>query len=750
MKDEVLESVRELTAERLGLTPEAVDVDSTFAMLGGDSLSMVSLVRRVEGRFGARVTLRSLFDGNDTPRKLAHALTTPESVVTPAADPAPATVPVEPPAEPYGLYAAQLKLAEDMVDKVTALMARQLDTLAGGAPPAAEPSRTPVVPLSTPALPGMCDFSLYFFGDYPDPRPGSGYDDLVEAAEFADRNGFHTLWMPERHFNSFGALFPNPSVLAAALATRTSRIRLHAGSVVLPLHNPIRVAEEWSMVDNLSRGRAGLCVASGWHAHDFALAPDNFGRHRELMHDQLATVRSLWAGKAIPATSGTGEAIEVRLHPRPVQPEPPLFVAVVGNPDSYRRAAREGLGIVTNLMSQTVAQLAENIALYRRTRAEHGLAPEAGRVVVLVHSYVGDDLETVRREAAEPFKAYLRSSLHLLADLAGALGIHGDLAEADEGDVSYLLDEAYERYCADRALIGTVESCRPIVEALVAAGADELACFIDFGLPGDRMLTALPALARLRAQEGKPGRGKDGPGVERRRPEPAVPISPAQRRLWIVEQMYPGRADYWEPKGLLLEGELDRVALQGALDRVIARHPQLRSTFHESAGRVTQEFAPPAPVLCPLIDLPGLPAEEAFARLAGDLREATPDLAQGPPFLARLAELGGDRHLLFLLAHHIVFDSFSTAVFARDLAAFYRAWPETPADLPGLPALRAPEARAEDLDFWVRELDGAQVLALPEDHPGAARRGRGVTRSSPPGWATPWKRGRGSTAPPRS
>nr|WTB09071.1 LLM class flavin-dependent oxidoreductase [Streptomyces antimycoticus] len=79
-------------------------------------------------------------------------------------------------------------------------------------------------------------------------------------------------------------------MLAAALAARTSRIRLNAGSVVLPLHHSVRVAEEWSVVDNISGGRAGLCVASGWHATDFALAPHHFGRHREVMYEQLKVV----------------------------------------------------------------------------------------------------------------------------------------------------------------------------------------------------------------------------------------------------------------------------------------------------------------------------------------------------------------------------------------------------------------------------------------------------------------------------
>ncbi|MDR8414087.1 amino acid adenylation domain-containing protein [Nonomuraea sp. 3-1Str] len=743
--------IRSLTAERLGLAPADVDVDATFVALGGDSLSLVSLTRQVAGEFGVRVPLRALFDEADTPRKLAEAVTGGGEVDTPP-PPTPESGPEVATTDLADVCAAQLRLAESMVDKVTGLIARQLDVLASRPapqPPAQVVSPPPSVtaprttaplttaPLTTAparshpdrAVTGACDFSLYFFGNYPDQEADARYAHIVAAAEFADRQDFHALWIPERHFHSFGGLFPNPSVLAAALATRTSRVRLHAGSVVLPLHDPIRVAEEWSMVDNLSQGRAGLCVASGWHANDFALAPGSYDDRRNLMIERLGTVRRLWAGEKIPVTSGTGETIEVGLFPRPVQPRPPLYVAVVGSPDSYRRAAENDLGIVTNLMSQSIGQLAANIALYRRARAEHGLDPAAGRVVVLVHTYMGDDLDRVRQEAYGPFREYLRASLHLLGDLAGSLGIEGDVTRADQQDLEYLLDEAYERYRLERALIGTPESCRPIADSLIAAGVDEIACFVDFGLPGERMLAGLPKLSALRDEVAAPPARPQADQPVR----PPAPASPAQRRLWIVEQMYPGRHDYWEPKGILLEGALDVEALLGALHRVIARHPQLRSRFRESEGRILQFFHAPGPVRCPVVDLTGRTVEEAHAELARELRGRTRDLSEGPLVLATLAVLGADRHMLFLLAHHIVFDSFSTGVFARDLAAFYRAWPDPPADLPALPA--AVEARPGhtpgDIAFWTGELAGVQVLTLPTDHAVAgshAVRGASLTR----------------------
>lgn len=126
-------------------------------------------------------------------------------------------------------------------------------------------------------------FSLFYFAA-DDSRSGADkYRLYLEGADYADRHGFEAVWTPERHFHESGGLYPNPSVLSAALAVTTQQIKLRAGSVVLPLHHTIRVAEEWSVIDNLSRGRVGLSFTSGWIPNDFAFFPERFANKREEM-----------------------------------------------------------------------------------------------------------------------------------------------------------------------------------------------------------------------------------------------------------------------------------------------------------------------------------------------------------------------------------------------------------------------------------------------------------------------------------
>jgi alkanesulfonate monooxygenase SsuD/methylene tetrahydromethanopterin reductase-like flavin-dependent oxidoreductase (luciferase family) len=93
------------------------------------------------------------------------------------------------------------------------------------------------------------DFGIMFFSSSGAGEQANKYDLLMDTASFADRNGFASIWTPERHFHEFGGLYPNPSVLSAALAMIIRNVQIRAGSLISPLHDPVRIAEEWVVVD---------------------------------------------------------------------------------------------------------------------------------------------------------------------------------------------------------------------------------------------------------------------------------------------------------------------------------------------------------------------------------------------------------------------------------------------------------------------------------------------------------------------
>src|SRR5262245_33840549 len=143
------------------------------------------------------------------------------------------------------------------------------------------------------------EFGILFFASGEDSMLGDKYRFLLESAKFADTHGFSSVWVPERHFTRFGCLYPNPAVIHAAVAAVTSRVRLCAGSVVMPLHDPIRVAEEWAVVDNLSLGRVAVSIAPGWNPDDFAFFPERYPDRKGEMYRSLAVVQKVWRGEPL-------------------------------------------------------------------------------------------------------------------------------------------------------------------------------------------------------------------------------------------------------------------------------------------------------------------------------------------------------------------------------------------------------------------------------------------------------------------
>ncbi|CCH30845.1 MupA/Atu3671 family FMN-dependent luciferase-like monooxygenase [Actinosynnema sp. NPDC047251] len=341
------------------------------------------------------------------------------------------------------------------------------------------------------------DFSLFYFAN-DSAAEGDRYRLLLEGAKFADANGFSAVWTPERHFHPFGGLYPNPAVTSAAIAAVTERVQIRAGSVVAPLHHPLRIAEEWSVVDNLSGGRVGVSFASGWHADDYVLRPENYQDRRQLLVEHVETVRSLWRGESATFTNGVGEPKAVKIFPPPVQRELPVWVTSAGGVETFRAAGRLGAGVLTHLLDQDLDGLAEKLTEYRKALAERpGADGWPGHVALMIHTYLDDDEDRARELVRAPLSDYMRSSLHLLlnAQLDGRRKI--DVSKLSDEDTAFMVERAFDRYF-DFGLLGTVPKAAAAIEQFRSIGVDEVACLIDFGLPADSVLSGLVKLDELR------------------------------------------------------------------------------------------------------------------------------------------------------------------------------------------------------------------------------------------------------------
>jgi natural product biosynthesis luciferase-like monooxygenase protein len=352
-------------------------------------------------------------------------------------------------------------------------------------------------------------FGLFHFGSYVESREKNKYKLLFDTARFADDNGFCAIWTPERHFNEFGGLFPNPSVLSAALAVSTSHVQIRSGSLVAPLHHPARIAEDWSLIDNLSNGRAAISFACGWQCDDFALAPQHYSERQKYMLEEMDIVRRLWRGEKVSLKNGLDKEISIAIFPKPIQKELPVWVTSSGKTETFVDAGKIGANILTHLLWQNTDELIEKIAAYRKSLADNGFDPRVGKVSVMVHTYLGNDNETVKDKVREPLKNYIRTSTQLIQSMiksnvesSRAKDVVGRYGGLDDEIPAHLMDElmeiAFNRFFDQAALLGTVEKAGALIKKLKGYDVDEIAALIDFGLGGNDILNGLEYLNELR------------------------------------------------------------------------------------------------------------------------------------------------------------------------------------------------------------------------------------------------------------
>ena len=559
-------------------------------------------------------------------------------------------------------------------------------------------------------------FSLYFFGNYNAAYRDDKYSLLMEASKFADENGFTAVWLPERHFHPLGGFSPNSSLLACALARETTHLQLRGGSVVLPLHHPVRVAEEWSMVDNLSQGRAAISIASGWHPNDFVFAPDAFEDRRNILLQNLDIIQRLWRGDTVDLPTPGGEKLTVKLFPQPKQRELPVWMTCI-HKDSYAEAGRKGLNVLGYLMNQTVDELAEKIAAYREGRRAAGLDPAAGHVTTLLYTYLDDSLEKARETARGPLCDYLRSYLdNSQKKIEKQIG----QMEVDQEDVDYLTNRSCNDYFNGKSLIGTAASCAVVVERLKSIGVDEIGCFVDFGVGAGDVLRSLKQVVVL----------KDETKETAPEADQTLPLPEAEKGLWLVASLNEsaGRA-YHESVTLSLTGDLDREALNRTLQTLADRHGALRTTIHSEGQSQTVHARHKLELNS--IDYSKIPPDRIASELAKILAELENQIfagMRGPFLFANLIKLEAKRHILLLVFHHVLGNGPSYWVFLDEFTALYQA--NAAGGIAQLPPAvpfsefvekrrlyEESDVRREAEAFWIKQMEGGvPILDLPVDY----------------------------------
>lgn len=353
--------------------------------------------------------------------------------------------------------------------------------------------------LTSSAIPKL---SLFFFSNVTEGASTSPYQQLISMVQLADEMNFEAVWTPERHFNSFGGMFPNPSVLSAALAASTRRISIRAGSIVLPLHDPIRVAEEWALVDQLSVGRTGVAFAAGWQRNDFVLNAGNYKSRQQCLFSSIEKVQSLWSGNPLVrdelSLPDSPEPVEIRTWPMPIQHNIPVWITVGSNPQLFQEAGKRGFNVLTHLINQTWEQFETNCASYRGARAEAGYDIDTGKITLMLHTQAGRPKTEMLPELRPALKSYLSAFMQLSDNLSqsSAAGV-----VQNQKRQAYTLQWGVEKYLNHYGLFGSASECQEMLVALKQKGIDEIACLIDFGMAEKSVKATIDTLATLLIKE---------------------------------------------------------------------------------------------------------------------------------------------------------------------------------------------------------------------------------------------------------
>jgi natural product biosynthesis luciferase-like monooxygenase protein len=352
--------------------------------------------------------------------------------------------------------------------------------------------------------------SLFFFSADSAEQQGSKYQMLLESAKFADERGFTAVWTPERHFQRFGGLYGSPSVTGAALAVLTKHVSIRAGSVVLPLQNPLRVTEEWAMIDNLSNGRVAIAAASGWHANDFVLSPHTYANRYTDMYDKIAIIQKLWRGEKVSLANGMGVMTSVNILPAPIQQELPIWLTGQSD-DTFLNAGKLGFNILTAnfALNHDLREFVRKAKLYRDAiQTHHG---RRGHITLMAHTFVGDSDDAVRTIAKPAMAEYLKVNIDMQKDhsigtrddrgmLRKTSWVKPELSSLDAHETEIMIEfQVRHNLSSPLRFIGTFDQCAQQAERLSENGVDEIACLIDFGIGFNDVMASLRRLSILLA-----------------------------------------------------------------------------------------------------------------------------------------------------------------------------------------------------------------------------------------------------------
>lgn len=236
---------------------------------------------------------------------------------------------------------------------------------------------------------------------------------VVEQAGYAEQLGFDSIWLAEHHFHSFGGLFSATPVIGSAIAQRTSTIRIGTAVILLPYHNPLRVAEDYATLDCLSGGRLQFGIGHGfvkWEALTFGIPLDEL---RDRFRENLEVILKTWSEPVLNHKGLFHEYHGVEVWPRPLQqPYPAVWMAATSTVESFELAGRRGFHLMLIPFLHDVEELRLKVEAYFDARRAAGHDQSTARVLAVYHMNVGESSAEARAAVARGLAEYHEAATH--------------------------------------------------------------------------------------------------------------------------------------------------------------------------------------------------------------------------------------------------------------------------------------------------------------------------------------------------
>ncbi|HEX4111578.1 MAG TPA: LLM class flavin-dependent oxidoreductase [Stellaceae bacterium] len=316
--------------------------------------------------------------------------------------------------------------------------------------------------------------------------------DILAETLHADRLGYHSAWIGEHHFNALGVL-SCPDLVLTYAAAQTKRIRLAPAVTVLPLHHPIRVAEQWASLDVLSGGRVDFAAGRGYDRREYEPFGADFDDNQAVFNEGMEIVRRLWDADGPISYRGKYYSFEdIAITPKPVQRPLPAYIGSFSKP-SIELAARLGCGLIVAPFAAAISYggLRQVAELYHETCARLGTKP--GRLMCSYFTHFADDAAQEHAARARQVRYYRECVIPSFpSDPATAPPSYRYFI----GMVERLRTVKPEDLTENSVLIGPPARVTEILKKVEAAGFDEVILYFNVGLkPHQQVLEEMSRFA---------------------------------------------------------------------------------------------------------------------------------------------------------------------------------------------------------------------------------------------------------------